>query len=109
MKEISMDEVEQSDHQSLGQKSGSSQLRSAKSMRKKNIQLEKSTFSAQRKYDQANQVLDNQMYDSVEDRNANQMHVTGFDGGPSLQQMNQYSQPSALQKMIGPLTITERH
>ena len=37
-----------SDHLSMGQKSGSSQLRSVKSLRKKNIQKEKSAFSAKK-------------------------------------------------------------
>lgn len=86
MKEEGVDEVEQyadhqSDHQSVGQKSGSSQLRSAKSLRKKNILLEKSTFSAQRKIDDMIEVPDNQSQDQAHERHLGQLQAAGFNLG----------------------------
>lgn len=52
LKEESLNELEdQDDQHSIDRQSGSLHLRSAKSLRKKNMQMGKSTFSAQRKFE----------------------------------------------------------
>lgn len=116
MREDSDDEAapcgdQHSDHQSTGQKSGSSQLRSVKSLRKKNIQKEKSTFSAKRHIDDVNDLPDEQDQAELHQMNLSQMQMASFalGSGPEHAPVHGQSQPSALQKMIGPLTIAERH
>ena len=70
----------------------------------------KSTFSAQRKFDDDENIEVESTSNQAKVSQLNQIPlVTQPVQNPEQPSTNQQSHPSALQKMIGPLTISERH
>ena len=110
IKEDYSNEVEEQDQPSADRNSGSLHHRSVKSLNKRNNQIKKSTFSAQRKFDEDENIEVESNCNQTKINKQNQMTlITQASQQPELQAQASIAQPSALQKMIGPLTISERH